>query len=608
MTREEICEVHNLVNLESPDTYISSAKHLLSLMGQKAEDGISPDQGKALLSALFYSLLDANQYVEAALLAWGKIKFNPEPDEVQRLWNIFLNYSKAIVLGAGGLGKTYNGVVFELLDWCRDPAYTNKKIISTAEGHAKSNAWSTLLDFHGTAIVELPGKTGADSIVLKPKMLQAAMQIIAIPQGDDGKGRLQGFHPLPRPNYHPRFGELTRVGAFIDEAEKVPIGLWTGIDNLLTGENEFGSVTIAAVTNPEDTSSPLAQRAEPVNGWDSIDIDEDFEWTSRQGWKVIRLDAAKSENVVQKRQVFPGLTTYEGYMNLVKLGVNHPRYFTFGRGFYPRGNVEYNIVAPGYLGEHSKKIFNFVSQVENIASLDPAFAEGGDEAIMTTGRYGLSDGFIGGERFDPRPCLQIEQQFPMQKGNTLVMADEIMTMLRRLRVRPEYFIMDKTGNALGLYDTLRMKFGDIAGVMWSEESTDRKILQEDSEIASDRYKLIVTEMWFALARWLEYERVKFSPIMDTHKLFGQLTGRKFSPRGKRYRVETKVEYKSHSGGSSPDEADSLIMAVHLIRIRQGERPSIMPDRHPKFSTDWDWLDRQKIDAINDPLPFIPFVD
>lgn len=608
MDRDQICEVHNLVSLENPDSYMGAARHLLSLMGKKQGDSLRPEQGKALLSALFYSLLDSNQYVEAALLAWGKTKFNPEPMEVQRLWDVFLNNSKAIVLGAGGLGKTYNGVVFELLDWCRDPEFTNKKIISTAEGHTKGNAWSTLLDFHGASIVDLPGRTGADTIVFKPRALHSAMQIIAIPQGDDGKGRLQGFHPLPRPTYHYKFGELTRVGAFIDEAEKVPIGLWTGIDNLLTGENEFGSVAIAAVTNPEDTSSPLAQRAEPVNGWDSIDMDEDFEWTSRQGWKVIRLDAAQSENVKQKRQVFPGLTTYEGYMNLVKLGVNHPRYFTFGRGFYPRGNVEYNIVAPGYLGSSAKQIYNFVSQVENIASLDPAFAEGGDGAILTTGRYGLSDGYLGGARFDPRPCLQVEQQFSIKKGNTLTMADDVMMMLRNLRVKPEWFICDKTGVGLGLYDILRIKFGDIVGVSWGEAATERKILQEDSETASDRYKLIVTEMWFALARWLEYERVKFSPIMDTHKLFGQLTGRKFSPRGKRYKVETKVEYKSHSGGGSPDEADSLIMAVHLVRIRQGERPSMMPDRHPKLSTDWDWFDKQKAATVNEPLPFIPFTD
>lgn len=603
MNRSDIIALHNLVNKDDPDTYVAAGKELLKLQGVNIP--IDPATAQALLQVLFHSFLDSGQYIEAALLAWGDVKFNPEPPEVQRIWTAMLTHYKLLILGAGALGKTYSGMALRLLQWSEDPESTNSKLISTTLGHAKNNAWGTLSGFHEDSIIDLPGKPYSNSVSLRPNNRQSAIGMIAIPEGEDGKGRMQGFHPLPRVKPHHKFGKLTRVAAFIDEAEKVPEGLWVGVDNILTAQTKEGSVSVVGVTNPDDITSSFAQRAEPKDGWDSIDPDEDFEWISGLGWKVIRLDAKFSENVKMKQAIYPGLQTYEGYMELARLGEGNARYWTFARGFYPQLNIEYNIIPPGFL-IGSRAVYNFVSMPENVASLDPAFAPGGDQAILTVGRFGMADSIIGGEMFpEPKMVLQIEQQFPLKKGNTVVMADEIMTLLRGLKVKPDNFVMDKSGNGWGLYDTLRIKYGRIMGLQWAEASTDRKILQEDSGKASDKYKLIVTEMWFSFSRWLEYDHVKFAPMLETHALFAELTARKYVMSGKLYKTEDKETYKRHSGGKSPDRADSTIMLVHLVRMRMNERPSLFPPLDPKRK-EAEWIKSKPTPADSNALKFIDF--
>lgn len=544
----------------------------------------------------------------AALLAWGNNRFNPEPQEVKRIWAALQSHHRNIFLGSSSLGKTFNIIIHKLLDYSRDPAATSIKLISTTEGHAKSNAWSTLTEYHQTSIIPLPGKPTSEYLAINPKNLHAAIQLVAIPSGDDGKARLQGFHPLPRLRKHPKFGVLTRVSAFLDEGEKVPIGVWEGVDNLESAMTPDGNVRVEAATNPSDITSILAQRAEPEFGWQDFDPDKHFEWISKMGYHVVRLDAKYSENIQQNKIVFPGLQTPEGYKNLERLGSANPRYWTFARGAYPLQNVEYNIVPPAFLRD-SKKQYNWLNLPIPVASLDPAFAEGGDDAILTMGRFGVANGYQNEpDTFKPKEVLTIDQQVVVKKENTVNMADAIIGTLKAAHVRPEHFIIDKTGNGLGLHDTLKMKFGhDVVGVMWSNASTDKKILQEDSMLASDRYKDIISEMWFSFSRWLEYGHVKFAPIMDTWQLVSELTSRKYKTVGKYDKVESKYDYKHRTAKQkSPDRADSAIMLIHLCRMRASENPQMLPDaeRPRKSKADWDWFDGEKPGITTDRIEFL----
>jgi hypothetical protein len=279
------------------------------------------------------------------------------------------------------------------------------------------------------------------------------------------------------------------------------------------------------------------------------------------------------------------MMTYEGYLNYYRKGPTHPDYYTFGRGAWPEGATEFN-VTPSYLFNSAVGVYTWgQGEVYPIASFDAAFAAGGDSPIMTTGKYGKAVGFTPhGQSYiafaRPINVIQLEQQFMIRKDNTLVMAQEIMNYLIPLGVRPEWFIMDRTGNAHGLHDTLLMNFGAIMGVQWSEAATDKKILQEDSQTAEERYDGVVSEMAFAFTKWLEFGYIKIAPMMNATKLIAQATGRKYfySGRGLQ-RVQSKEDFKVDTGGQSPDEYDSTIMLPHLIRIRQSQNAAMLPD-HP----------------------------
>src|SRR5439155_24543008 len=96
--------------------------------------------------------------------------------------------------------------------------------------------------------------------------------------------------------------------------------------------------------NPDDISSVAAMKSEPPKGWENFDPDKDFDWTSNERWRVVRLDPKYSANIRKKRLVFPGMQTYEGYKKLEKQGIHSRAYWTFGRGAYPVSSVEYNII------------------------------------------------------------------------------------------------------------------------------------------------------------------------------------------------------------------------------------------------------------------------
>lgn len=157
----------------------------------------SPDQAKTWIWFLIKRLLDTERYALAGLVLWGPALWNPEPRAVRELIRFMRSTQNMIVLGGAALGKTYTLVAMLLCEWIRDPAHTEIKIISTTGGHAKAQSFSTLQRLYKAAIVPLPGISMDGFVGLDPKDRHSAITLVAIPQGEDGRGVLQGFHPCP---------------------------------------------------------------------------------------------------------------------------------------------------------------------------------------------------------------------------------------------------------------------------------------------------------------------------------------------------------------------------------------------------------------------------
>lgn len=544
-------------------------------------------QADLLIFRYVHRLLNSGNKAAAAIVLWGTALFNPRPAAVRDIWKAIEEHPKVLIKGCGSVGKSYTGIAWVALDWWLDPEFTNIKILSTTKGHAKGNTFSTLVKLHKQACIRMPGQVTSDYIGLDPKERKSGISVVAIPVGDDGKGRLQGFHPDPRPKPHPILGPSSRVRALMDECEEIPLGVWEGVDNMLVSMEGNDTIKVIGAFNPKDQTSKTAQNAEPPDGWETFDVESGVagknQWMSKNGWFVLRIDGKQTENVKLRRMVYPGFMTYSGFRELeLKDGGNSVNYFTFGRGAYPpEGAV--GVLISSKLVQDARGDFVFLGATTKCAGVDVA-VDGRDNCVLTVGRIGHATGFRPKKgpliKFkEPRRVLQIDQQFTLKKGNTKIVGDAIFETCLKLGVSPEYVCIDSTGNGSSVYSYLKAIWSeDIQGVDFNKSATTIKVLEQDQYTPEDLYEGIVSEVWFALAKWLEFGFVAIAPGMRKEPLEAELTGRRYVlGAGRRLRVEKKDDYKKRLGAKSPDFADSATLILCAARYRESMMGSMIDE-------------------------------
>ena len=622
LTFDEAHYINSLIGIDYPESRIDAVNWIIQeiigpeklaskLHGKKECSDVAT--ACDVLRALLKIELETENYLIGATLCWGTTLFDSRPHSVRLIWSRLQTYPQLLIFGAGAGGKSYSVIAFKLLDWERDPEFTTIKIASTTAGHERANTFSNLVRLHRNSAVPLSGYIRQGFIGLDKDDRRSSISEVTIDKGDENKsGKIQGFHPLPRPYPHPKFGTLSRVSGVFDEVEDIAVGLWKGEANMMLNMDDEMHVSIVAMWNPKDKSSMAAQKSEPEGGWANLDESLD-EYISRAGYHCIRLDARKFENVIQKKLIYAGFQTWEGYKRLEEKG--GAELATFGHGIYPTEIASFGIVDPIQL-DRSRGTFVWQRTPTNVASLDMA-EEGLDIAEFTSARYGQAIAFepdLGeekirtaiqnpefrkqlqikyskygtifadrsiGVRFNfpkPRLVVQFDQQFPLQKKNTILMGQDAIEMNQLLHVRPEWFGLDCT-STVNLRDWLWLKWGKIIGIKWGEGATEIPILNEVREMPSESYANIKTEMFFAFSAWVEFGYVAFSPSMDTSELFNELSGMRYKNVGKvMKRCEDTKEFKKRFGGKSPDRAASAIQIIHVIRrnASQVQRPAMEP--------------------------------
>jgi hypothetical protein len=422
-------------------------------------------------------------------------------------------------------------------------------------------------------------------IGLNPKDRHSAITLVAIPQGEDGRGVLQGFHPVPRTRPHPVFGSMSRVRALLDEAEEIPTGVWEGVSNLLASAWGAEAVKVACATNPRDVTSKLAQLAEPTTGWTTINMETDKEWVSSERWSVLRLDGIDCENVASRELIYPGFLTWDGYQKFaLELGGQSPKYLTFGRAMYPLSALQ-NTLIPYSLLEATIGQYIFDQRTVGCSGIDLAF-EGGDRIIVFVGKYGRAIGFqpVNGAPVlwkKPRYCVQADQYYEMPKEKTIALASSIETRLKGLKIHPDWTTCDRTGVGTGCHDALCEQWSPmVRGVMLGADAGPYKILADDHDFSVEVYDGITTEMYARVRKFLEFGFLAIHPQVLTMQLFKELSGRRYQPAPKgpsgkpRIRLEPKKEFKRRLGWS-PDIADAFVQMVHGAAINGPEKASML---------------------------------
>ena len=569
--------------------------------GQLAD--VEVGTGKAMFATILPTLLDHYEaYEEVARFLWGKDVFTTEPSEVKRVWDACGTRSKMLIQGAGSMGKSYTMGVWALLDWYRDPVNTDAKMVSLTKGHGKDNIWGHVKHLHSLAqsfVGCLPGVLTADGLTI-PGVEKAGIQLVAIRAGENGAGRLQGLHPSPRTgDPHWRFGKLTRKRIYLDEAEEIPQGIWVDLDNFFTSikdDHLDDHLLCIGAANPRNKTSMFGIRCEPKDGWDSIHVDSSFRWESVYGWTILRLDAAQSENVMERKVIFPSLQTWKGYQTYAKRGETDPEYLTMARGWFPTSSTASSVVVPDYVWTRALRcVFEWSGPTVPLAGVDLAFG-GGDKAVMCHGLWGPVTGYKdpSGEFHKALPGafgLQVSGFVTLTKTHSVDLADEIMRLCGAFGIEGDWLALDATGSGKGVCDILQRKFKGKPprSTIWSEAATDRRIMREDTKPADETCDGLVTELVYAVSKFIEFDVLKLAPIALTQapKLAVDVCERRMTmvTRG-RVRVEPKTEFKLRVM-ASPDYGDAMALLVEAARHKGIYAPAMLPAPPRRKLTSWD---------------------
>lgn len=580
MTLEQVKEISAAIGERSHDELVNAANIALRYSGtdQRVADA---QTAEALLRQMAQAFLDGDNYLFGGCLILPERLFNTGIQYSKDVIEEYVPSNQLLLMGANGTSKTWTMCILAYLDFWRDPLYTAVKMSAVNEEHLKGTMMANVKRLNEDANLPIACEKPTDMrLCAIGSHADMGISGVLFPQGKDPTSRLKGYRPKPiRKIPHAKFGSMSRTRFFGDEAQSYADGLFRDFGSLQSAMNGPSPVKLILGFNADSTGRKVVQLAMPNQGWRYEDVEVLYRWNSKAGWRVLRLDGSKSENVVARKIIHEGIQTYEGYMLFVRGGGDSSAdYFEKARGWPPvKGAV--NIVISPALITKCRGNLNFIGKVLNIAQLDCAY-QGEDSPILTISRYGMCNYVIaeGGEKREfvdylnpgqkkPRRCFQSDQQFKLEKSDPTELAEEVMRICRELSIPPENVVVDGSGNGFGTYSHLAKYWGNVLYIQWGRKSTELKVLHEDQEPASAVYEKIISEMWFSTRRWMESGCFWISTSINPFPLNEQLSTRRYKNiKGSFQSVESKPEYKSR-GHTSPDEADSLIMGPQLIRER-----------------------------------------
>jgi hypothetical protein len=593
ITYEDLNEVNAILregmDAEDERRWITAAQMIMRFLDIKR--GIyQVEPARKAVEDFIFSFLHKGDYLSAATLLFGRDKFDARPQSSQDVFRVIREHPKVALAGASSMGKSFNAAFYLLMDYLADTRFTKIRIGAVNQEHLRANLFSDLVDAIESSVIDLQLDSIITNLEIRPKDAKAANHIIKgllFPQGDErSTGRFKSLKPTRRPTPSEKWGPMGRVRILLDEAGNMSKGPYLDLDSPSASMQGPDRVKFILAFNPEDITHWTGQVCEPKNGWDSMDPEADLEWQSKEGWHVLRLDAARSENVVAKQEVYPGIQSYQGFLNFLSDGENSARYWTYGRGFWPMNSTSKAII-PMFILQNSKAEVTYPEGYKPCASVDVA-ASNNDKIIFTLGRWGKASGyekrdgtrvrFAGEEgKSSLRHILQVEQQFEIpQTLKTEEIGKSIIERAKMFEVSPDWLVIDSTAIGKGVYDYLAANWGPVLGINWQRGATEHKFTIEDQESPKDLYANIGTEMWFGAKFWLEYGIMYFGNHITEEKLFKQLSTRQYrSHRAMtaKIMVESKDEYRKRGYSGSPDEADSLVMLAQLCRQRTSALPS-----------------------------------
>lgn len=502
--------------------------------------------------------LGAEQHFKNAWrIMWPNYEWS---DWVEMYIHAWCNYRYISIIGHQRASKTFTGSHIAWLDYCANPFETLTSLTTVTFEGLKLRMWSDLMKAAETAEVKQPFtiRNSTNELRVYPEQVSREsgekyqIKGMALDRGKDAAGRIKGAH-------------APRVRLLIDEAENVPAVIYEAIDNPMSAPDAKALMLF----NPLQWTSPAGRLCVPKDGLNSI-RDTDLFWETKLGI-CLHFDGLQSPNIVQKKRYFTGLLTQVDIDSIRdKWGENSVAWWSRVRGFPPPDGMVSQIF-PSQIIEKGKAEIIFDFSPEPCCTLDPAFDA--DDCVMHFGRKGkLRDGRTAISGTDTMIV-----NFKVGEGTDLrdfQVRDAVITQCKARGVKPENFIMDRSGSGRGLFAMLYKDWSPLVhGIDYGGSATDRPVREDEPDKASDVYEKFVTELWFrgreCIADGILGGLSKLNEL-TIEDLSARLFETKEVTSGTVVVAETKKIMKTRLG-RSPDFGDSFVQFGELL-IREGHGP------------------------------------
>ncbi len=485
--------------------------------------------------------------------------------------------------GCAAAGKSFSSGIFAMLWWLVAPNESSVVLTSTTGKMVRKRVWPVIQElYHGCKkIPESPvlryGFPG--NMVDSKTSLQASkgddkhgIYAIAVRDGSTQKAvaEIQGVHSK-------------RMLIIIDEATDTPEAIFESLSNLRKGCDNFHLLVIG---NPISHLDPHGMCCEPEEGWDKVNVDDD--WWKTAGvpkWEIdpgicLHFDGLKSPNVKLGHKKFNGIFTAEDLERVRKIesGEESINFWKFTRGFWPPEGVCQTLFSEAMCerqdvrGKHT-----FISKATLLAALDPAF--GGDRCTLKFGTMGDIDqsGKLG---ITMKETVEINPKAKSKFEVDYQIAHRAIEECKSRGVTPDCFALDATGIGRGVAAIIIQEWSsEILKVEFSAAASKRPASSEDSRPSCDVYDRKVTELWCVVREFIKAGQLKGLTRADIK----ELCSREYEVVSRKYSLNTKEKCRQILG-FSPDNADCISILCELAR-HKGMTPlykGLAPTRNDSF--------------------------
>ena len=329
---------------------------------------------------------------------------------------------------------------------------------------------------------------------------------------------------------------------------------------------------LLAALNPDSHYDPGGKISEPLEGWSSVDIN-DHGWATKVGGWCIHFDGEKSPNVVAGKKIWRGIIDQTMINEIIgQDGKDTKKYFQMVRGWWSPTGAKECIYSEAEIINHGADcpVNTWVSTPVMIASLDPAFATGGDRAIATIAKVGIAKNINNGSEQKVCEVIKVTALLDDATNKKDSRSEQVVRDFRKLlleyNVETRNVAVDATGGGDPFSALLARDIGTgFIMVQFKGTASDLPVSRNDKRKGCDRFVNKVSELWYVGKELVRTGQIKgLDPDTIT-----ELTSRTYKEIGGRVQVEPKDKMKQRTGGKSPDRADSVALVWEVARQRHG---------------------------------------